>query len=153
MLLPVPAPVKFTRIGVDDPEHLLAHGHEAARGWTHSLPTFVAPGVHDDLGLEPDDPRRTTLRLVNPLSNERPLLRTSLSRTGEGDEDLTGVRSVRNPHLDALVMRADGGIRDVLQWNVEDGASDGPLFHGGQQRGGVGRVAEVVAELEGVDQG
>ena len=42
---------------------------------------FVAPSRHDDLGLPADDPRRTALRLVNPISDEQPLLRTSLLAT------------------------------------------------------------------------
>ena len=42
---------------------------------------FVAPSRHDDLGLPVDDPRRTALRLVNPISDEQPLLRTSLLAT------------------------------------------------------------------------
>ncbi len=39
---------------------------------------FVAPEVHDALGLPADDPRRYALRLVNPLSEEEPQLRTTL---------------------------------------------------------------------------
>ncbi|HEY3006496.1 MAG TPA: phenylalanine--tRNA ligase subunit beta [Micromonosporaceae bacterium] len=39
---------------------------------------FVAPGVSDALGLPPDDPRREAVRLANPLSEEEPLMRTSL---------------------------------------------------------------------------
>ena len=39
---------------------------------------FVAPGVFDDLDLAADDPRRRALRLANPLSDEAPLLRTTL---------------------------------------------------------------------------
>ena len=39
---------------------------------------FVAPGVHDALGLAPDDPRRRALRLANPISDAEPELRTSL---------------------------------------------------------------------------
>jgi phenylalanyl-tRNA synthetase beta chain len=39
---------------------------------------FVAPGTADALGYEPDDPRRSAVRLTNPLSEEEPLLRTSL---------------------------------------------------------------------------
>ncbi|MEO7744727.1 MAG: phenylalanine--tRNA ligase subunit beta, partial [Actinomycetota bacterium] len=42
---------------------------------------FVAPSRHDELGLTPDDARRTALRLVNPISDEQPLLRTSLLST------------------------------------------------------------------------
>ena len=39
---------------------------------------FVAPGVFDDLGFGADDSRRRALRLANPLSDEEPLLRTTL---------------------------------------------------------------------------
>ncbi len=39
---------------------------------------FVAPGVHDALGLAEDDPRRHALRLANPLSEAEPELRTTL---------------------------------------------------------------------------
>jgi len=39
---------------------------------------FVAPSVWDDLGLDDDDPRRRALRLVNPLSEAEPELRTTL---------------------------------------------------------------------------
>ncbi|MGH8889349.1 MAG: phenylalanine--tRNA ligase subunit beta [Acidothermaceae bacterium] len=39
---------------------------------------FVAPTVFDSLGFEPDDERRRALRLANPLSEEEPLLCTTL---------------------------------------------------------------------------
>jgi phenylalanyl-tRNA synthetase beta chain len=39
---------------------------------------FVSSDVHDAFGLDRDDPRRHALRLANPLSDEEPLLRTSL---------------------------------------------------------------------------
>ncbi|GAA0324618.1 phenylalanine--tRNA ligase subunit beta [Kineococcus aurantiacus] len=39
---------------------------------------FVAAAVHDAQGLAADDPRRTALRLANPLSEQQPLMRTSL---------------------------------------------------------------------------
>jgi phenylalanyl-tRNA synthetase beta chain len=39
---------------------------------------FVAPSVWDEFGLDDDDPRRRTLRLVNPLSEAEPELRTTL---------------------------------------------------------------------------
>ena len=61
-----------------------------------SLP-FVSPTVHDDLGLAADDPRRRALRLVNPLSEDEPELRTSLlpgllgtavRNVGRGNRDL-----------------------------------------------------------------
>ncbi len=42
---------------------------------------FVSARSHDDLGLEADDPRRSTVRLANPLSDEAPLMRTSVLST------------------------------------------------------------------------
>jgi phenylalanyl-tRNA synthetase beta chain len=39
---------------------------------------FVSPTVHDAFGLPDDDPRRHALRLVNPLSEDEPELRTSV---------------------------------------------------------------------------
>jgi len=45
---------------------------------------FVSEKSHDDLGLPANDPRRTTVRIANPLSEEAPLMRTSvLSTMGE----------------------------------------------------------------------
>ncbi len=42
---------------------------------------FVSAKNHDDLGLEANDPRRTTVRIANPLSDEAPLMRTSVFST------------------------------------------------------------------------
>jgi phenylalanyl-tRNA synthetase beta chain len=39
---------------------------------------FVGSTAFDALGLDADDPRRTTLRLANPLSSEAPLMTTTL---------------------------------------------------------------------------
>jgi len=39
---------------------------------------FVDPAVFDALGLAADDPRRTAIRLANPVSEQEPLLRTTL---------------------------------------------------------------------------
>jgi phenylalanyl-tRNA synthetase beta chain len=58
---------------------------------------FVAPGAADQLGYPEDDPRRSAVRLTNPLSEQEPLLRTSLLPTllgtlkrnlGRGHRDL-----------------------------------------------------------------
>ncbi|GAA0499460.1 phenylalanine--tRNA ligase beta subunit [Paractinoplanes deccanensis] len=58
---------------------------------------FVAPGAADLLGYPEDDPRRSAVRLTNPLSEQEPLLRTSLLPTllgtlkrnlGRGHRDL-----------------------------------------------------------------
>ncbi|MBU2666776.1 phenylalanine--tRNA ligase subunit beta [Actinoplanes bogorensis] len=42
---------------------------------------FVAPAAADQLGYPADDPRRSAVRLTNPLSEQEPLLRTSLLPT------------------------------------------------------------------------
>ncbi|MBE7189709.1 phenylalanine--tRNA ligase subunit beta, partial [Jatrophihabitans endophyticus] len=58
---------------------------------------FVAPSVHDTLGLAADDPRRRAVRLVNPIGEDEPDLRTSLlpgllgaavRNVGRGNRDL-----------------------------------------------------------------
>jgi phenylalanyl-tRNA synthetase beta chain len=58
---------------------------------------FVSPAVHDAFGLPADDPRRSAVRLTNPLSEEEPELRTSLlppllatlkRNVGRGQRDL-----------------------------------------------------------------
>ncbi len=54
----------------------------AAHGFVEVLTyPFVSAKNHDDLGLEPNDPRRTTVRIANPLSDEAPLMRTSVLST------------------------------------------------------------------------
>ncbi|MEH0972090.1 phenylalanine--tRNA ligase subunit beta [Micromonospora sp. CPCC 205546] len=51
----------------------------AERGYVEVLAhPFVAPGLADQLALPGDDPRRRAVRLANPLSEEEPLLRTTL---------------------------------------------------------------------------
>ena len=42
---------------------------------------FVSAQSHDDLGLPGADPRRRTVRIANPLSDEAPLMRTSILST------------------------------------------------------------------------
>jgi phenylalanyl-tRNA synthetase beta chain len=74
---------------------------------------FVAPGRADELGLPADDERRHALRLLNPLREEEPLLRTSLLATlpdtlrrnvGRGAEDVAllevGAVTRPGPHRD-----------------------------------------------------
>ena len=67
---------------------------------------FVASGVLDALGLPADDPRRSTLRLANPLSEEEPELRTTLL----------------GPLLGTLRRNLGRGLRDVGLYEV------GPVF-------------------------
>jgi phenylalanyl-tRNA synthetase beta chain len=72
---------------------------------------FIGPADLDALGLAPDDPRRKTLLLANPLSGEQPALRTTLL------PGLLGAlrRNVARGNTDValfetgLVFRIDGG--------------------------------------------
>ncbi|MFE2432565.1 phenylalanine--tRNA ligase subunit beta [Streptomyces sp. NPDC059373] len=58
---------------------------------------FIGDGVFDQLGLDADDPRRITVKLANPLSDQEPALRTTLlpgllgtlrRNEGRGNHDL-----------------------------------------------------------------
>ena len=70
----------------------------AAAGFTEVLTSpFVAPTVHDALGVPAEDPRRRALLVRNPLSDNEPELRTSLlpgllaaltRNRGRGNRDL-----------------------------------------------------------------
>ncbi|MGH3329010.1 MAG: phenylalanine--tRNA ligase subunit beta, partial [Streptomycetales bacterium] len=71
---------------------LAASGHVEALSYP-----FVGERALDDLGLEPGDHRRRTLRLANPLSDEEPALRTTLlpglfaalrRNVGRGNQDI-----------------------------------------------------------------
>jgi phenylalanyl-tRNA synthetase beta chain len=63
---------------------------------------FVAPTLADRLGYDADDPRRNAVRLLNPLSEEAPLLRTSVLDT----------------LLDTLRRNVARGQRDVALYEV-----------------------------------
>ena len=85
----------------------------AAAGLVETLSyPFVAPATHDALGLPPDDPRRQALRIVNPLSDTEPELRTSL---------LPGL-------LNTVVRNVGRGNRDVAIFEA------GLVFERGAQR-------------------
>ncbi|MEU7907250.1 phenylalanine--tRNA ligase subunit beta [Actinoplanes sp. NPDC049118] len=87
---------------------------------------FISTGAADLLGLAADDPRRSAVRLTNPISDQEPLLRTSLltpllgtlkRNLGRGERDLalyeTG--TVFLPHLTATappVLGVDHGPSD-----------------------------------------
>jgi phenylalanyl-tRNA synthetase beta chain len=77
---------------------------------------FVADSVFDALGYRADDPRREAVRLLNPLADDEPLLRTALLQTvlpvarrnlGRGQETLALFE------IDAVSRRGSGRI-DVL---------------------------------------
>jgi phenylalanyl-tRNA synthetase beta chain len=75
----------------------------AAAGYIEVLSyPFVSPTIHDTFGLPADDPRRRALRIVNPLSEDEPELRTSvlpgllttaLRNIGRGNRDLAIVET------------------------------------------------------------
>ena len=70
------------RIGGRRPEHDAQRRVRqalAGAGWTEVAPfPFIAAGDIDALGLAPDDPRRSVVALVNPLSQEEAVLHTTL---------------------------------------------------------------------------
>ena len=75
----------------------------AEAGYFEVLPfPFVSPTVWDSLGLGPDDNRRRTVSVLNPLEADRSELATTL---------LPGL-------LDALVRNVSRGMRDVSLFNV-----------------------------------
>ncbi|TDB72798.1 phenylalanine--tRNA ligase subunit beta [Micromonospora sp. KC723] len=75
---------------------------------------FTSPELADQLGLPADDPRRRAVRLANPLSEEEPLLRTTLL----------------GPLLGILRRNLGRGHRDLALYEI------GTVFH---PRPGVGR--------------
>ncbi|KXK60130.1 phenylalanine--tRNA ligase subunit beta [Micromonospora rosaria] len=68
---------------------------------------FVAPQLADQLGLPADDPRRPAVRLANPLSEQEPLLRTTLL----------------GPLLEAARRNLGRGLRDLALYEI------GTVFH------------------------
>lgn len=88
-------------------------GSLAERGYVEVLAhPFVSPELADQLGLPADDPRRPAVRLANPLSEEEPLLRTTLlgpllgilkRNLGRGHRDLAlyEIGAVFHPRLGA----------------------------------------------------
>ncbi|SCE68231.1 phenylalanyl-tRNA synthetase beta subunit [Micromonospora coriariae] len=80
----------------------------AERGYVEVLAhPFVSPELADVLGLPADDPRRPAVRLANPLSEEEPLLRTTLL----------------GPLLGILKRNLGRGHRDVALYEI------GAVFH------------------------
>jgi phenylalanyl-tRNA synthetase beta chain len=98
--LPSALPVAPAGRGLSGRQELLRRASRAiaAAGYVEVLSyPFVAPGVHDAFGLAGDDPRRNAPRLVNPISEDEPELRTSLlpgllatamRNIGRGNRDL-----------------------------------------------------------------
>ncbi|TDC28309.1 phenylalanine--tRNA ligase subunit beta [Micromonospora sp. 15K316] len=80
----------------------------ADRGYVEVLAhPFVSPELPDLLGLPADDPRRPAVRLANPLSDEEPMLRTTLL----------------GPLLGVLKRNLGRGHRDLALYEI------GSVFH------------------------
>jgi phenylalanyl-tRNA synthetase beta chain len=76
----------------------------ALNGFVEILPTpFLPVGVFDAWGLAPDDPRRATVSVLNPLEADRPHLATTL---------LPGM-------LEALARNVSRGATDVSLFAIE----------------------------------
>ena len=94
---------------------------------------FIGEADLDRLGLPADDPRRTTLRLANPLSAEEPLMTTTLLpgvlRTvarnvgrGQGDVALFEVAQVTRPRgVGAPILGVDRRP-DTAEWEALEAA-------------------------------
>jgi phenylalanyl-tRNA synthetase beta chain len=75
----------------------------ALSGYVEVLPTpFLPAGVFDEWGLPPDDPRRNTVNVLNPLEADRPELATTL---------LPGL-------LEALGRNVSRGVVDVALYAI-----------------------------------
>ncbi|WBC15366.1 phenylalanine--tRNA ligase subunit beta [Micromonospora sp. WMMA1998] len=100
----------------------------AERGWVEVLSQpFVAPELADQLGLPADDPRRPAVRLANPLSEEEPLLRTTLL----------------GPLLGIVKRNVGRGQRDVAIYEI------GAVFH---PRPGVGAPPAMGVDRRPTDE-
>ncbi|WP_137873477.1 phenylalanine--tRNA ligase subunit beta [Rhodococcus sp. Q] len=106
-------------------------------GYAEVLPTvFLPAGVFDVWGLGPDDPRRATSRVLNPLESDRPELATTL---------LPGL-------LEILSRNVSRGQRDVALYGVQQVVQPGPNTKAVQalpvdRRPTDEQVAELIASL------
>ncbi|MFE7802408.1 phenylalanine--tRNA ligase subunit beta [Nocardia sp. NPDC057440] len=73
-------------------------------------PVFLPPGVFDTWGLDADDPRRATTRVLNPLDAERPELATTL---------LPGL-------LEVAARNISRGARDLAVYGIAQVVLTGP---------------------------
>ncbi|MEU5421365.1 phenylalanine--tRNA ligase subunit beta [Streptomyces sp. NPDC020799] len=87
---------------------------------------FLGDAALDQLGLEADDPRRLVVRLVNPLSDTEPALRTTLlpglfaalrRNDGRGERDLALFET-------GLVFRPTGAERPAVRLPVDRRPTD-----------------------------
>jgi phenylalanyl-tRNA synthetase beta chain len=124
----------------------LTHGQRARRSVARAMAEhglvevltypFTSPSVHDTFGLDAADPRRSAVRLANPLSDEQPEMRTSLLATlldalrrnvSRGSTDLglfevglvtrPGVEATDAPRLPLAIRPSDADL-DALRGAV-----------------------------------
>ena len=104
---------------------------------------FVGESAYDALGLVADDPRRTALRLANPLSSEAPLMTTTLlpgllettARNlgrGHGDVALFEIATVTLPRFGgaAPILPVDRRPTDGEWDDLQKALPDQPLHLG-----------------------
>ncbi len=78
----LPAPVAGTGLTHGQWARRVVATALAGRGFTEVLSyPFVAESLADDLGIPAHDPRRSAIRVANPLSEQAPLMRTSVLDT------------------------------------------------------------------------
>ncbi|MEU6842421.1 phenylalanine--tRNA ligase subunit beta [Streptomyces sp. NPDC046716] len=102
----------------------------AGAGYVEALNyPFIGQAVLDQLGLAADDPRRTTVELVNPLSDEEPSLRTTLlpgllgalrRNDGRGSHDLALFET-------GLVFRPTGDEHKAVRLPVDRRPTDAEI--------------------------
>jgi phenylalanyl-tRNA synthetase beta chain len=131
---------------------------------------FVAPETHDVFGLPTDDPRRRALRVVNPLSDTEPELRTSLlpgllstvvRNVGRGNRDLAifeaGLVFEADPDAPAMpapdvsARPTDAEIAQLYEAVPRQPRHIGAAFAGGIERpgwDGPGRAANWADAIE-----
>ncbi|GAA2522477.1 phenylalanine--tRNA ligase subunit beta [Rarobacter incanus] len=137
----------------------------AERGLTEVLTyPFVATEVHDVLGEDPDDGRRSAVRLVNPLADDRPELRTSILATlveaakrniGRGIDDLAiyesglvflrGTSTLEAPSLPGAARPGDESLEALAAAVPAQPRHVAGIFAGKIERAGwwgPGRVAD-----------
>jgi len=96
----------------------------AARGFVEVLSyPFVGPDAHDRLGIPQGDPRRRAVRLVNPIAEGQPEMRTNVLVTLLD----TARRNVSRGTTDLAVFEIGLVVRP------EDGAGAAPLLPGGSR--------------------
>src|SRR5262245_25226187 len=128
------------------------------RAGSTSQPTRSCPAATRWRAIgRPIVPRPITATRVTPASGElaaeraEPRVRPAARRDDDPDHELVRPRCVGDPHLERLVVGADGVVVLVLDGDVERRAGGAALLGRGEERRPLDRVAHLVAEAEVVD--